>query len=335
MSKIRTSTNSFDFLRLIAASAVLYSHQCVLLGLPQPQVFGIKTLGFFGVVIFFILSGWLISQSWMRDPNAKRFLIKRCLRIFPALFAVIMLTVFLLGPAYSMLSISEYFSTLATWKYFLNGILWIHHTLPGVFHSNPMPDAVNGSLWTLPVEFLLYLSVVVMGIFGFLKSKFFPLLLVIATSILPYFALRIGSENVMTACECAFVFWWGVGLGIDQNDTRKEKFLIRGVLLLGLLLVGLCHQSMAFSAFVGFAALLIMIASRTNLGNRLTGSIGDLSYGVYIFAFPVQQMLIASPGNSALLFSQFLILSYIITYFLSFLSWHLIEKKFIKYKPKI
>ena len=156
LSHASYTKNSLDLLRLVAATLVLYSHQHVLTGLAEPSFFGWNTFGGAGVTIFFFLSGLLVWSSWERDPDARRFFMRRSLRIFPALWVVVLASVFLLGPALSSLSVPEYFSASATWRYLSTAILVVHNFLPGVFIDNPYPLAVNGSLWTLPVEFLCY-----------------------------------------------------------------------------------------------------------------------------------------------------------------------------------
>src|SRR5580704_5137364 len=110
--------NSYDLLRLAAAAAVVVNHQSLVLGQPEPRVFGLAGWGYFAVMIFFCLSGGLITQSWEQDPRAKSFLCKRCLRIFPALVVVVFLAVFIVGPAFTKYGLREYFSNPTTWKYF-------------------------------------------------------------------------------------------------------------------------------------------------------------------------------------------------------------------------
>src|SRR5215472_2305152 len=109
-SKRKSNPNSFDLLRLIAATGVLLCHQFQVLGRPQPIILGETLASFFAVLVFFALSGRLITQSWERDPQVKHFLLKRCLRIFPALIVVVTLTVFVVGPISTSLSQREYFS---------------------------------------------------------------------------------------------------------------------------------------------------------------------------------------------------------------------------------
>ena len=155
--------NSFDLLRLFAASLVLYSLQHVLLGMPEPQFFGLNSFGGAGVAVFFFLSGLLVWSSWMRDPSLSRFFMRRSLRIFPGLWLVVILSVFVVGPLLSTLQPIDYFGAGQTHGYLSTAVLVVRHGLPGVFAGNPYPYAFNGSLWTLPVEFFCYVSVAAWG----------------------------------------------------------------------------------------------------------------------------------------------------------------------------
>ena len=144
--------NSFDLLRLVAAALVLYSHQHALLGLAEPMLFNWTTLGGFGVAIFFFLSGFLVWSSWARDPDLKRFFIRRSLRIFPALWLAVLLTVLVVGVASSQLSTSDYFASSETWRYLSTGLLVVRQGLPSVFTDNPYPFAVEIYIYSGTVE---------------------------------------------------------------------------------------------------------------------------------------------------------------------------------------
>jgi peptidoglycan/LPS O-acetylase OafA/YrhL len=150
------SIEQFDLVRLFGAILVIFGHSYPLTGVAGPGLAanGVATIG---VKIFFVVSGYLIAQSWLRDPNLPRFLIRRCLRIFPALIVLIFVTTFIVGPLLSRLPASEYFTHPETYNYLQNILLYINYFLPGVFEKNIYPNAVNGSLWSLPAEFSMYI----------------------------------------------------------------------------------------------------------------------------------------------------------------------------------
>jgi hypothetical protein len=151
------AANNFDLLRLFAALLVLWSHAHTLAGRPEPLLLSWATLGPVGVFIFFVISGYLVSISWNADPNIGRFLARRLLRLIPALIVVILLSMFVLGPLVTTLPLADYFSHPHFSLYLLNIVLHPVYSLPGVFEHMRVPYAVNGSLWSLPVEFLMYL----------------------------------------------------------------------------------------------------------------------------------------------------------------------------------
>ena len=148
--------NNINALRFIAAFMVIFSHSFVLVNNELPLIFGIS-VGGVAVDIFFVLSGYLIAKSWSRDENILRYFLRRFLRIFPALFVIVLLTIFVLGPLTSNLSPEAYFANPDVYKYLLNAILIRNDYLPGVFENNPYPNAINGSLWTLTIEACMYL----------------------------------------------------------------------------------------------------------------------------------------------------------------------------------
>lgn len=143
---------------------VLYGHSFVLLGLREPLFMSWLPLGPLGVFIFFTISGYLVSESWDRDPHLLRFFQRRLLRILPGLAVCVLLTVGVLGPLLTTLPLADYFSNPHTLGYLRTIGLYITYYLPGVFDGNRYPNAVNGSLWSLPVEFLMYIVVALVGV---------------------------------------------------------------------------------------------------------------------------------------------------------------------------
>ncbi len=154
--------NLFDLLRLIAATLVIYSHSYPLLGITPPdivtRILPFTNGGTLGVWIFFIISGYLNTKS-IKNNNAFAFLINRSLRIFPGLVVALLFSIFVIGPLCTNLPMSDYFINHKTWQYIhQNLFLSPNYILPGVFDGNRFKSVVNGSIWTLPTEALLYLT---------------------------------------------------------------------------------------------------------------------------------------------------------------------------------
>ena len=128
--------NNFDALRLFGALCVLISHQYALSGLSEPRFMTFQTLGGLGVYVFFILSGYLVSQSWASDSCVWRFCARRMLRIWPALAVVIAVSALLVGPLLTNQNLIEYYSSPLTAAYFRGLYFYIQYDLPLVFPDN-------------------------------------------------------------------------------------------------------------------------------------------------------------------------------------------------------
>ena len=112
------------------------------------------------VKVFFIMSGFLIFYSYIKNPNLKNYIRKRTKRILPPYLLVVILC-FIIGSFITNLRITEYLQSGESYSYLINNILFLNFlqpTLPGVFENNPI-QAVNGSLWTMKVEIMFYISV--------------------------------------------------------------------------------------------------------------------------------------------------------------------------------
>lgn len=150
--------NNFNLVRHLAAFFVFFSHCYPLSNLDnhEPLRALSLSLGSVGVDIFFILSGFLVSQSFVANPSWLAYLRNRLLRLLPALTLMVLLSIFILGPLVTDLELFDYFSSKTTHRYFRNILLLkTHRDLPGVF-SNQDPSAINGSLWTLLYEVRFY-----------------------------------------------------------------------------------------------------------------------------------------------------------------------------------
>ena len=154
--KLLKKGNCFDFLRYFFAISLIIAHFCTLTNIDQ---FWFVT-GTTRVKAFFIMSGFLVFYSYIRREDLKDYIEKRIRRILPA-YLIVIIFCFLLGSFITTIGTKDFFTSKETYKYlianfsFLN---FIQPTLPGVFEHNPI-QAVNGSLWTMKVEVMFYISV--------------------------------------------------------------------------------------------------------------------------------------------------------------------------------
>ena len=160
---LKKGNNNLNFIRLFLAILVVFAHSFDLGKYPEPlTVFskGQIGLGSFAVNCFFIISGILITHSYIRSKDNFMYLYKRFIRLFPGLFVCALFTVIIIGSINTTLPLINFFTNKQVYNYlFKNSFLLTSSSLPGVFVTNPYPFAVNGSLWTLRFEVLLYLVV--------------------------------------------------------------------------------------------------------------------------------------------------------------------------------
>ncbi|PZP38936.1 MAG: acyltransferase [Pseudomonas fluorescens] len=325
MSVDTSRQNNLDFIRLFAAFMVLFAHSFALTG--TRHVGGIDT-GTLGVLIFFSASGFLITRSYARNPNWKTFLKARLLRIIPALIPLVLLCAFVLGPLVTTLPLSEYFAERHTYSYLKNAIpVNMQYPLPGVFSTNPN-TAVNGSLWTLSHELKCYLAVLILGVCGILRSKWLRPLSVLAFVL--GCVVLMGAEfagNKGITMQMAFLsgavyyVWW-------KQIPQNISLAIAATLILA---AGIYFGYMAYAwYFVGPYALLFWAYYKPLKLWRFTQN-GDISYGVYIYAFPIQQWLVWYTGGTISAWANFICTAILVVPF-AWASWHGLEKRALALK---
>jgi peptidoglycan/LPS O-acetylase OafA/YrhL len=338
----KVNANALDLLRLAAALLVLYSHQHAVMGLAEPTLAGLQTLGGVGVTVFFFLSGMLVAGSWVRDPHAGRFFARRALRIFPGLFLVVLLSVAVLGPLLTELDAAQYWRSSETWRYLQTALLQVRYTLPGVFAHNIYPLAVNGSLWTLPLEFMCYVSVAGVGLVLLRvggNARVQSVLGLWGAVVLLEFGPQWMGSAYRLYFEMAAVFWWGAvygawrQLGWMETLRQSPKFCVAcGLALQGFVMLG--QRGGDRLAVLLLAACLVHMALRSRVGTQWMPRLGDLSYGVYIFAFPVQQWVSLHGSAHGWGFGLQLAVVTGFTLVLAYASWHGIEKRALRFKPR-
>ncbi|CAE6882682.1 acyltransferase family protein [Paraburkholderia domus] len=337
-SGISHPKDNFDAIRLIAALIVLYGHAFPLTGTTSLAIFG-NSIQTIAVKVFFVISGYLVIESWRRDPSPFRYLSRRCLRIFPGLVVVILLSTFVLGPVVTTLPLAEYFKSPLLSGYLQNIILKPSYALPGVFTQITYPNAVNGSLWSLPVEFAMYLLTPLVVLWGageririFIGSFVIcALSLYMVRLATPQQPIVFYGTSIVSALDAAPYFFLGAAWRIA---AKPQAFNTQVALLALLLLPVVPASSVAYEiglyVVLPYAILSFSLAKPALFG--WAGRLGDFSYGVYIYGFLVQQTVsfyFNTQGKPFLNFG----LSVVPTLLLAAASWHLLEKKFLALKP--
>jgi peptidoglycan/LPS O-acetylase OafA/YrhL len=340
--------NNFHLLRLVAALAVLGSHAFPLAsgdrqGEPLRAALGC-TPGSIAVDLFFLVSGLLVTISLVRRASAADFVRARVLRIWPGLAVSLLLTVALLGPAFTTLPMGSYFADKETWRYLAKNLALLHgiaYDLPGVFTANPWPRSVNGSLWTLPGEVRCYIALLAawtLARWADRQRTGMALRVVVAAAWCALLAWHLAVLRHATLEDSPGRLPWMFCTGAAMYLARDRIVLSwRAAGVAGLALLASTLHPLAFgftyTAVLPYVMLCLAYLPRgAILGfNRL----GDYSYGTYIYAFPVQQSLVAlHPGMGAgALFAA----SLVATLVLAVASWHVVEHPalaFVRRRPE-
>lgn len=337
LSEADLKTNNFDFLRFIAASAVIVSHAFTLHGLdslePLERLGSPIRLGALAVMVFFVLSGFLISRSWLEQPNLYDYFVKRFLRIFPALIIAVLFTVYVVGYLNTSAAPEEYLKHYMTQDYLKNILMFegpFRDWLPGVFENNPS-RLINGSLWTLPVEMFMYISVAVLGLLSLMKKRVFVTGIAVLLIVLDF----LYTQNLLQSSEIMYISTSNIArlggffyVGSLAYAYRKN-IPLNGYWFLISIIVFLLGISTKFASTICYFSLpyivLFLALGFKNKGISNFGKYGDFSYGLYVYAWPVQQS-VQHLWGPRLDLAQYFILCFSSILLLAVASWYLIEK---------
>ncbi len=333
------SPGAFDGLRLAAALAVLFTHSYPLLGREQLDPLARLTnnstnFSELGLITFFAISGNLVTQSWFRDPSIWRFLTRRSLRIIPGLAFVIFISFAIIGPLLTTLDVADYFSRREAWSYLAKVLVFpSQYGLPGVFADNPFPTVVNGSLWSLRAEVVLYCAIGVLGVVRVVGAQW--TVLAVATSCLAIYVVltRADSANqimffhqALTLFANAIPFFIGATLAFTTLSSGRLWLVAATLTGLTLALV----STPAFKPLLVITLPIVVIQIGREAQCDLS-RLGDYSYGLYLWGFVVQQTVVnyvPTLEPTSLFF-----VAVVPTFVMAVLSWHLVEKHALRWKP--
>lgn len=317
-------------MRLVAAVAVLVSHSFPLTGRTEPYVGNPQqTVGTIAVLVFFGISGFLITKSWLSAPHLGRYLQKRLLRIMPAYLAALLLAAFVIGPLATALPLSGYFARTQTFVFVTKNLTFWHNTyaLPGVFAHNPYPNTVNGSIWTITFELRAYVIIALFGLASVLRHRYWTavcwVLIVVATTKSASIQAVAGHPTLLAA------FATGSILYLFRERVPLRWDLATGAILLWVLLSGSSKGTWLGTVVIPYVA--VVLAYRTPRSWSRVTAPGDFSYGIYLWAFPVQQLFAQLRGLSPV---ELIGLSLPTTYAFGAASWFLIEKRALRLRTR-
>ncbi len=325
--------NNFDDVRICLALIVFFAHISALTQAHEFKFFDGIFDSNFAVKGFFAISGFLVTQSYISSRSKLEYFKKRVFRIFPAYVTAIVLCVSI-GFLVTSLGAFDFLRSPQTLKYILANLTFLNFiqpTLPKVFETNPI-QALNGSLWTIKVEIMLYVCIpFLIYFFRRFESRYVIFIIFFGSIFWVYFftVLYEGSKGEELARQFpGQLSYFAFGAYLAVNEKLKNS--IRPIAFIGLILLFITNDSLLRLIIdpIAYSAIVLYLSLAACNGLNL-GKYGDISFGIYLYHFPIIQLFIFMgifEGNTwAGLFA-----SLFTTLAMAIASWHLIEKKFLK-----
>jgi peptidoglycan/LPS O-acetylase OafA/YrhL len=340
---VRSSRN-FDWLRLLFATFVIFSHSFGLLGLLDPiqRTFGTTSFGNVGLMGFFLISGYLITQSWMSDPSIGRFLTRRVLRLYPAFIIASLVSVFMVGPLGA--DVRSYFHELDIGRS-LSYLLLLHDPQTPPVFAGSVERAVNGAMWTISFEFRCYLLIILLACLQVFRNRFVLLAIALIFGVTACITVPVSGPmdaqhalfGIRSVRISDFMLWFGsLFLSGSCFYVFRERIpytriglLIALVVLLGSML----HpDTLRPGMLLAGAYVVFGIGSGPALFGASKAPTADRSYGLYLYGWPIQKLVSWHVPHIApwVLF----IATMGIGWCVATLSWRFVEAPALRFKPR-
>lgn len=297
---------------------------------------GTVTAGTVGVMAFFVISGFLITQSWERSKSLSAYAEKRVRRIYPGYMVATAICAFVVVPLFAT---NEQIGAVQAAKVIAHNLLlqnFFPHT--DAFLANSYPGEVNGSLWSIPYEFGCYIGVALLGIAGLVTRG---RLLIAMTALLLASRIALDLMGVQPhAGAVGVVLIWTqiapsflIGMVIYAYRETLPRSRAALIALAGGALAGcwIGVGNLLLAPALAYGVFYVAYSERLKLNDA--ARFGDFSYGTYLYAFVIQQMIEATIGDRLSL-PAFIALSSVLSLAAGVLSWHLVERHFMKRGPK-
>lgn len=336
MKKVQHNHNNFDFIRFLAAVLVIESHATQLtgIGVSYTKLFTHSvSLGNLCVDVFFMVSGYLILSSYLRLSNLKQYLISRILRIYPALIVAVLITALIIVPFFTSTSLTNYYSDPTTWRYLLNAIMPFHEMIDGIngFNTgtnNIYASMVNGALWTIGWEVKCYLLIIILAMSKLLRYKF--IILAISMSLI----IKYNFDGDVDACRFYGFFMLGMGFYLFREQIIFNHKLTLAISIISLITASYFNTCFLIVWAISGGYLLFSFAFNNNIKLNNFGKFGDFSYGIYLYGFVIQQILIVLNHGKMDNVVNFII-AFPIAILCGVLSYKFIEKPCMNLKRKL
>ncbi|MEO6685331.1 MAG: acyltransferase [Dyadobacter sp.] len=350
--------NNFNFLRFLAAILVIFGHSYPLAGYGNLDYIQELTAGLFptahiGVCMFFSISGYLIAKSLISSKSYINFLWKRFIRIMPGLIVAVLFTIFVIGPLATTLSLSQYFTSRETFSYLkvIKIFPSYNDSLPGVFKTLPTSPIVNGSLWTLAYEvtcyalllagqiiFRKYLKFAALGIFLVIWLSFFYWHDILAESST---SIRFIHLNWGALLDFGLYFIVGSLLYFYRDFISYHwGWLIAAFVIF--MMSYILSSKLGITSLSSIVWIRYIVLPYATLSIGFTkgplnyfGKFGDISYGLYIYAFPIQQLVLFWYGPKKITIPEMFLYSLVLVLPIAWLSWKYVEEPVLKRKNEV
>ncbi len=328
--------NHFNLMRLAFACLVIVAHGPEIVHgdrsrEPLTMMFGTLSFGDLAVDGFFLLSGYLIVKSWTRRPDWAAFLAARARRILPGFFVASLLCAFVVGPLGGG---ADYFEQFALSAFGWSLLTLAQPAIPPVFDGTYYP-LVNGSVWTIIHEVRCYLAVLLFGVLGGFRLRF-AWLAATVVCVLFFLLARFDAwplPGTSGQHMARFFMLFGVGgcFWLYGRALLARSSLVLPASLLFVIALSMPQWAeIGVALFGGFLFLHIAVREATSLAwfNRLP----DLSYGVYLYAWPITKLLLwCWPGLTAPVVTAITLAASLAA---GALSWFLVERPFMNQRTR-
>jgi peptidoglycan/LPS O-acetylase OafA/YrhL len=330
--------NSFQLIRLLLAVAVLYRHSFdllasghadVVLDLIPPRTH----LGRIALCFFMVVSGFLVTHSWFQSDGWRDFLWRRGLRVYPAFVVASVFSAFVAAPLGST-DPAGYVDSLDLGRFLLDVAQLNKLSVPPSFLANPFPGPINGSLWSIKIEFECYLALIALGLVGALRWRagmlgLFALLLVghavqgYVPSRLDRFANHVQLATFFLAGSVFYLYRDRIRWSLGWLEVAGLVTVVTAILE-----VGFVELLPIFGTYV-----LLYLAYEPRLATLRVGRRVDLSYGIYLYAWPLQQLIVQAFGPALNPYTLSLA-ALAASAGLAWLSWRFVEQPFLALKRR-
>jgi peptidoglycan/LPS O-acetylase OafA/YrhL len=339
--------NNFDAIRMAMALLVVWSHSfAIYLGTEDNEPLSLLMNGAYdsgkvAVLVFFIISGFLITHSFLNSKSVSKYFYRRVSRIYPGYIVATLISVSVIVPAFSSRTLSDFTSTEVVKALGLNLLLQGYFPASDAFNGT----SINGSLWSISYEFWCYVGLAALGIVGLLKNRFACLtitLLVMAIRVWLDLTGRHPGGGFVGAI-IGYPYLWFVVLPCFMMGAcfylyrdvipRSSWAVLSGLCMLALApnlplepLHGKILTNIILPPVIAYATLYVAFSKSIKLYDAAKW--GDFSYGTYLYAYPIQKMLFATFGG-ALIFPRYIAVSLALSSSAGVMSWYLIERWFL------